>query len=763
MNIFKKGFTDSKGGIMPSVFTSLDSKVSRPLTSRQELENWIRHNKELAGLTDAYRKGLAVSKQLASKTKMMSPALCVAAQLDGKGRQLENVVAEVNSLALDYDDIPEEKMQEVFKRIKLAANTTASWITMSSHGRRIIVSYERPSGCDLSFTELHKVMMQKAIKFYDTLLGIKADRQATDFLRLCGLAHDPDAYFNWDAVPITLSNDEVLSAKAEITFEEQETKKNSAEGNGGKKSYYAKEKEPKLSTKVPTMKEAEQHILETLKNWGLVFESHRHNEYVSTFGYLCVRYGINLQEAFDYADFHFSDEYPDTMNVMKSCYRHKERLGTWHFFRKGESYKGQSSIKMVKQWILSRYQVQRNLVTGRHQITSRLVDKPKYLSWVNLDDDILNSLWLEMEEDGLHFSLPKLFSLIHSDFAEKCDPLKEYLQNLPNWDGFDYIGELADRIHIIPEKGYYHDQSTFRKYLRKWIVAMVVGWIRPDSVNQMMLILVGKGGIFKTTFFNYLLPPSLREYYLNESAAIYTDKDHMESFACKALLCMDEFDSTIGRNLNAFKSNITKLQFSIRRPYDRFRSDLMHRASVAGTTNNQQIITDLENRRYSPWLVESIESPIDKPFNYTGIYSQAVALGKAVKERQEKHEEGWVYWLTASDIIEMQSHNRLFMVPNYAEEQIKRFYRVPEPDTPKQFIKFRYTAEILERISTNPAMRSNLEHQSIGGIMSRLKFPKGHRKKGNGWYVVEIEGAEQECIAKYDPEVDKDDLPTHEK
>lgn len=366
---------------MPSVFTSLDSKVSRPLTSRQELENWIRHNKELAGLTDAYRKGLAVSKQLASKTKMMSPALCVAAQLDGKGRQLENVVAEVNSLALDYDDIPEEKMQEVFKRIKLAANTTASWITMSGHGRRIIVSY--------------------------------------------------------------------------------------------------------------------------------VFESHRHNEYVSTFGYLCVRYGINLQEAFDYADSHFSAEYPDTMSVMKSCYHHKERLGTWHFFRKGESYKGQSSIKMVKQWILSRYQAQRNLVTGRHQITSRLVDKPKYLSWVNLDDDILNSLWLEMEEDGLHFSLPKLFSLIHSDFAEKCDPLKEYLQNLPNWDGFDYIGELADRIHIIPEKGYYHDQSTFRKYLRKWIVAMVVGWIRPDSVNQMMLILVGKGGIFKTTFFNYLLPPSL--------------------------------------------------------------------------------------------------------------------------------------------------------------------------------------------------------------------------------------------------------------
>lgn len=76
--------------------------------------------------------------------------------------------------------------------------------------------------------------------------------------------------------------------KAEIIFEEQEAKKNASEGNGGRKSYYAKEKEPRLSTKVPTMKEAEQHILKTLQSWGLAFESHRHNEYVSTFGNLCV-------------------------------------------------------------------------------------------------------------------------------------------------------------------------------------------------------------------------------------------------------------------------------------------------------------------------------------------------------------------------------------------------------------------------------------------------------------------------------------------
>ena len=259
---------------------------------------------------------------------------------------------------------------------------------------------------------------------------------------------------------------------------------------------------------------------------------------------------------------------------------------------------------------------------------------------------------------------------------------------------------------------------------------MVVGWVTPEVVNQVMLILVGKGGIYKSTFFNYLLPPQLRDYYLNESAAIYTDKDFMEAFSCKILMCLDEFDTAFGKNLNAFKSNMTKLHFSIRRPYDRFRSDLDHRATVAGTTNNQQIITDPENRRYSPWIAESIVSPRDEPLDYVGIYSQCVALGKEVKERKMRGEEGWVYWLTQEDIAEMQQHNLLFMVPNYAEEQIKRFYRVPTPDTSERFIKFRYTAEIVERICTNPVMRKNFEYQSIGSIMSRLGFPKAHRRQG---------------------------------
>ncbi len=757
MDIIKKTFTVSNDGTMPSVFPSIDSKQSRPLASRQELEDLILRNTSVAGITEAYRKTLAVSKELADgKVKPMSPAVCFAAQLDGRGRLLENVVGEVGCLALDYDHVAPDAMQPLFDRIKLAAYTIAAYRTVSGRGFRIVISYLRPEGCELSYVELHQAMLQKAMAFFDNLLGIKADRQCVDFLRLSGLAHDEQAYFNWDAEPLTLTDKELAKVSAGLLRKKTAKKatasrSKSAKGGVGKAA--------KLSAEPPTMAEAAKHVLGLLESWGFVFEPHRHNEYVLHFGSICNRYGIDFKDVVDYADAHFSNDYPDTASVLRSCYKKTERFGTWHFFRDGESFRGQTSVRYIKQWLAMRYQIQRNMVTGRHEITSRLADKPKYLRWVNIDDDILNSLWVEMEEGGMSVNMQKLVSIIHSDFARKCDPLEDYLRSLPLWDGKrDFIGELADRIHIVPQEGYHHDQETFRKYFRKWMVAMVVGWVTPSVVNQMMLILVGKGGIYKSTFFNYLLPPQLRDYYLNESAAVYTDKDFMEAFSCKILMCLDEFDTTFGKNLNAFKSNMTKLHFSIRRPYDRFRSDLDHRASVAGTTNNQQIITDLENRRYSPWIVDSIVSPIDVPLDYVGFYSQAVALGREVTERKKRGEDGWVYWLTPEDIVEMQRHNSLFMVPNYAEEQIKRFYRVPKPDTQPQFIKFRYTAEIVERIFTNPAMRKNFEHQNVGSIMARLGFPKAHRRKGNGWFVIEIEGADQNRLSSFNGDEDKDAL-----
>lgn len=229
MNILKKAFTTSRDGFMPSVFSQLDSKMSRPLSCRQELEDLILRNHELAAITESYRKALAVSKQLAdSKVKPLSTGICFAAQLDGRGRLLENVMGEVGCLGLDYDHLSSETMGILFELIRHSPHVLIAYRTISGNGLRIIVGYQRPEGCELSFVELHQAMLQKAMALFDSLLGIKADRQCVDFLRLSGLAHDEQAFFNWDAEPIVLSDKELAKFTSSL-LRKKNSKKQAAE------------------------------------------------------------------------------------------------------------------------------------------------------------------------------------------------------------------------------------------------------------------------------------------------------------------------------------------------------------------------------------------------------------------------------------------------------------------------------------------------------------------------------------------------------
>lgn len=732
--------------VMPSLFKSLKAKESSPLISWPELARYITCDSSLKGLTNSYRQRLGISKEFANQIKWMSPAISIAVQFNSYGRTLEDVSQETGYLMLDIDALTIEDVEEKFSKAIQVAYTLVCYRTISGHGLRIFVKYKRPEKCELSMVDLYNVMLQKAIVFYELSLDVKVDRQCSDFTRLSGLAHDPHAYFNWNSAPLTLSEEDTLAA-------EKQAKKPRSHKLGVRKSPSgkSKEKKPAIPEGVPTMQEAETHILQMLDSWGHTFESGNHNSYMVQFANVCLKYGITYDEVCQYANEHFCQDYPDALSVVKSCYKHTERMGIWHFYREGETMPYHPTVKRIKQWLSCHYEFRRNLVTGAYEVKSRQIKNAKFLKWKELDEDDFHSIWADMDESGVHIALKKLSDIVQSDFSARFDPLKSYLENLLPWDGeTDYIAELANRVTIDNRPGYHHDQAKFVYYFRKWFVGMVVGWVLPQVVNQTMLIFVGKGGIYKTSFFAHLLPPVLRQYFLNESTYNYTDKDTQEAYASKALICIDEYEAAYGKNSSALKSNVTKQRFSIRRPYDKFRSELVHRSALSATSNTIQIITDEENRRFSPWIVKKIVSPMEHPFNYEGLYAQAVALGKQVNENLKAGSPcEWVYWLTPDDIEEMRTHNRLFMVTNFAEEQILRLYRVPDEDTDKALIKFRYNAEILERICTNPAMRQNISTQNIGALMARLGFHKAHRKKGNGWWVVELEGSELLINSKF--------------
>lgn len=439
--------------VMPSYFASLQSTQSSPLASFMELQRLITKDFNLKALTDAYRKRLEISKDFANEAKPLSPAISTSLLYDGYGRSLEHVKGEPRLLALDFDNLSPEALEKAFDIAKQCPYSKVVFHTISGRGLRIIISYTRPEDCELSIVELFNEMMAKAITFYGALLGIEPDLQCRDIGRLCGLAHDDNAYFCWDAQPMSLSPSEMKAAlDRKIQRERHEGRRKGGRPKGSGKGK-GKNGQASYGGQVPSIEEAAPQIKKMLDAYGKIFSAGTHNEYVTSFAYICLKYGIDERDTTNYAVTAFST---------------------------------------------------------------------------------------------------------------------------------DYLKELADRITIEDHPGYFHSQKDFEEYFKKWFTSMVVAWLNPKVVNQTMPVLVGKGGIGKTTLFDSILPPALRAYYMNDSTSNYLDKDTMEAMASMAMVNLDEFEATYGRNLSAFKSNMTKLKFSVRLPYDKYRSELVHHCSLCG-------------------------------------------------------------------------------------------------------------------------------------------------------------------------------------
>ena len=736
---------------MPSYFPCIKSSESHPLADWLYLKSVITSSPELRMMTETYRKRLAISKQFADQYKPEMPAITVSALMNGYGRQLADFLKPTYMFQLDFDHVKKEDMEQLIQLVRGDSHTMVEYITVSGRGFRVFCAYHPVDDDDISVLELFDAVLQKAMAYYTQLLGIAPDKQCVDITRCAGLAYDPDAYFRWDAEPFALGPKDLNPLYTKKALQAKYSARRNAKG--GKRSSKVKEEAKSSDKGAPTIEEAASHIKELLDLWGYRFEPEHHNEYVWHFADICIYYGIPQEEVQTYADREFGTSYEDTASVIKSRYKHLNKFGIWHFYRHGEGRSAKPSVRGIKQWLLTHYLFRRNVLTGFYEVESRFVLNGKYPDWVRIDDNIENSIWSEMDESGLHLSEKTLHNIINSDFSEPFDPLDDYLRSLPKWkkgEDPDYIDQLADRIEVENLPDNEHTQSLFRYFFKKWLVAMVVAWVTLKVVNQMILIFVGKGGIFKTTFFERLLPPSLREYFANDSAGDYKSKEFLELIASKGLVLLDEFGVPHGKNLNSLKSSITKMAVTYRIPYHMYSCQLKRNASFCATSNNVHIIPEDESRRYMTWHIRKIENPYTHPFNYEGIYSQAVALARKVLEKKKKGltEDDWKYWLTDEEIKRQSVRNKLFQVNDYIAERILKFYKVPDEDTPVQNIFRRRTSDILERICTNSIFRDTMSNRDISQTMQNLGFQQKHEEDGNKWIVSEILPTDRDLMDK---------------
>ena len=274
----------------------------------------------------------------------------------------------------------------------------------------------------------------------------------------------------------------------------------------------------------------------------------------------------------------------------------------------------------------------------------------------------------------------------------------------------------------------------WRVCFKKWFVAMVASWMKDEVVNHQVLVLIGKQGIFKTTWLEHLIPPHLRAYACKLANSNDLNKDERLRIAEFGLISLDEIDSMNNRELNQLKSVITATDVNERAAYAYTKERRVRLASFCASGNRRDFLTDITgNRRWLPFEVESIQNPFYTLLPYERMYAQAWALAQ---------DPLFSYWFDLDEIEVLEEHNQHFRDESNEEQLLDVYFAVPAEGATNT--KFLTTAEISERLIYYGNIKRPLSLSRLGVLLSQkgfLSIRKGSPQR-RGWIVYERDSEE---------------------
>lgn len=690
--------------------------------------NLIRTDEKLAVFTRSYR-------QTGSKTfKNESQLFAVPCLFEG-GKGRSNIRQLTGMSLVDFDHAigseerrvkSEESISDgewkafvakelnILKRKAIAdPHTLLCYITMSGNGLRVIFTYEIApefSGVPKDEEEVKKfeAYYQQAFyagnAYYEKLLGAKADMQCKNITRLSGLAHDPEVFLRPQSEVIPFTAEEISTAAT---------------------AYVKQSKEDKQMQRIQTYFDT--LIAPQLAKAKIEFRSGSHNDYVMRVGYKLAERRFSKKVALRWAMQKFGKDYSDTEQVINSCFANASPHGKQGGGGDNRGDSKTATVEEIKSFLDGHISLRFNEITSRveYEISADNTDARRFMP---VNDRIVNSLWSQMSTIT-RVNIQDMYRVIESDYVPVFNPFKAYLNNLCKSVGVqdkkqsvgdrDYIQELAQTVRV---KGGEQEQKLWHLYLKKWLVGMVASWLSEDVVNNVILVLIGEQGAYKTTWFNYLLPPPLKQYFYTKTNANRMSKDDILTLAQYALVCCEELDTMRPAELNQLKAAVTMPSIDERAAYAHYHEHRKHIASFCGTGNNTQFLSDpTGNRRWLPFEVDSILSPREHPFHYEGIYAQALSL----------YTSGFQYWFTKEEIQELNRHNKQFETPHLEHELVDLYFRRPIDSELGEFIS---VARALQMISNGISQK--LSAVNVGRAFSDLGFKRVRTNSSRGFIVV---------------------------
>ena len=258
---------------------------------------------------------------------------------------------------------------------------------------------------------------------------------------------------------------------------------------------------------------------------------------------------------------------------------------------------------------------------------------------------------------------------------------------------------------------------------------MVASWMKDEVVNHQVLVLIGKQGIFKTTWLEHLIPPHLRAYACKLANSNDLNKDERLRIAEFGLISLDEIDSMNNRELNQLKSVITATDVNERAAYAYTKERRVRLASFCASGNGRDFLTDITgNRRWLPFEVESIQNPFYTILPYERMYAQAWALAQ---------DPLFSYWFDLDEIEVLEEHNQHFRDESNEEQLLPILFDVPAEGRGE----FMTTAQISERLVTYGNIKKPMALGRLGVLMGSMGYrsvTRGNRQaRLRGWIVYQ--------------------------
>ena len=642
------------------------------------------------------------------------PRVCFASELWNKNGQRLNkgytglVLLEVNNLA------SLEEAEAVRNGASLMPQTLLAYVGASGRSVKIVCQGTRVSGEPLSAlggdtARFHQNLYEKARLAYNAQLGVVVEKLQPGLERTCYLSTDAEAVFNPTAIPFYI---DLSALERQVSIVPQ-------------------------SQLEPTDRDKQ---WERYQSTSRIFEFNlmkAHDDMKGTEGDeysqgLLVRLAENCRDtglpmgvAQRMAEWHspFRDDQQLVALVFANVYREENE-------KKYRGRKKQTDLlrnvppetlltMKIDIFLRENYEIRRNVMRGVAEFRERV---GLGFDFRDLTEEARNSITLRALEQGIKCWDKDIRRFVNSDDIEHYNPMDDFLEYLPRWDGKDRVTPLAERVHTSYE--------AWPHLFHIWMRSMVAMWQGKGQLtgNALVPLLIGRQGCGKSSFCRILLPRDLREYY-NDRINFKNEADLNLGLTSFALINLDEFDKITQRQQIVLKYLVSTADLKYRPPYGKAYTAHRRYASFVGTTNEPMPLTDPSGSRR--FVCVPVEGDIDfhTPVDYRQLYAQL---------KQELH-DGERYWLTKDEEQALMLHNRQYQQLNGLGEMVLSLYRKPEGQEAGQWLLLKDISRRMKEVFRGGYQEGPGTLIKIGQYLSRPEYAFERRRIAQGYQYRVVE------------------------